>query len=420
MTENIKQNKTKEYAFVLDSNGNKLSPTNINKAWILIRKQKVILIQKYPMVIQLKREIKTEELDECKYIVGIDDGSIHVGISIVQECKTKNKPVFKGTIEQRKDVKGLMDTRRGYRRYKRSHKRYRKARFDNRSASIRKCRIAPSIKQKKDAILRVINRLNKYINISEYHLEDVAIDIRALTEGKKLYRWQYQKTNRLDENIRKAVILRDNCKCMECGKTNCVLEVHHIKPKRLKGSNTIDNLITLCGDCHDKTEGNEERFISRYQSIINGKNIRFDYAQHVMQGKTYLRQKIIKLGKLILTTGGDTANKRIDCNVGKSHSNDSIVITDLIVNSKDCNIKDWIIKPMRRKSMIQKEHKHNFKHGDVVKYKNRKCEIIKGRITSMRKSNGSCKIIDFQGEEFGPIVPKSLSLIWRYNKIYFI
>lgn len=232
MTEN---NKIKEYAFVLDLKGNKLAPTNTDKAWILIRKKKAILLQKYPMIIQLNYEVETNEKTEI--ICGIDDGSSHVGIALIQKCKTYNKPIFKGTIELRQDVKGLVDTRRGYRRYKRNHKRYRKARFNNRSTSTRKGRIAPSIFQKKQSTIRVINQLLKFINIKEFHLEDVVIDIRALTEGKKLYRWQYQKSNRLDENIRKSIILRDGYKCMECGKSNCVLEVHHIVPKRLKGKN---------------------------------------------------------------------------------------------------------------------------------------------------------------------------------------
>ena len=84
--------------------------------------------------------------------------------------------------------------------------------------------------------IRVINRLNKWINITNYWLEDVSIDIRVLTDGYKSYSWQYQKSNRLDENIRKATILRDGGKCMECGKSNCRLEVHHIKPRRRNGS----------------------------------------------------------------------------------------------------------------------------------------------------------------------------------------
>ena len=171
-----------EYSFVLDINDKKLAPCNINKAWYLIRKNKAILVQKIPMVIKLKKEVKETNVE---IICGVDDGSKNVGIALVQKCKTKNKPVFKGTIELRQDVVKLIEQRRGYRRYKRNHKKYRKARFNNRSSSKRNGRIAPSILQKRQSTLRVINRLTKFINIKEIILEDVAIDIRALSEGKK-------------------------------------------------------------------------------------------------------------------------------------------------------------------------------------------------------------------------------------------
>ncbi len=409
--------KNNNYSFVIDNKGNKLSPCKTNKAWYLIRKSRAIQVNKYPMIIQLKKEIKDKK-DESEFVSGIDDGSAHVGISVIQKCKTKNKVIFKGTIEQRQDVKHLMDVRRGYRRYKRYHKRYRKARFNNRSNSKRKNRIAPSIKQKKDATLRVINRLNKYINITEYHLEDVAIDIRALTEGKKLYRWQYQKSNRLDENIRKAVILRDDCKCQECGKSNYILEVHHIVPKRLHGSNNIGNLITLCSKCHQKTEGKEELFIKHYQDMIQGKNIRFDYAQHVMQGKIYLRNELSKLDKLILTTGGDTANKRIQWDIEKTHSNDSLVINDLKINSKDCNIKDWIIKPMRRKNKGNIDECLGFKHRDLVKCTKKNGESYIGYITALYPQKKQCNITTLEGKILKRYGIKSCKLLWRFNKIY--
>ena len=63
-----------------------------------------------------------------------------------------------------------------------------------------------------------------------------------------------------------------------------------------------------------------------------------------------------KLGKLVLTTGGDTSNKRIDWNIDKTHSNDAICITDLEVSSSLCNIKDWIIKPICK--WIKLDYKH--------------------------------------------------------------
>ena len=52
------------YAFVLDVNGKQLAPTKEQKAWFLIRKKRVILVSKYPMVIQLNKEIPDEEI--CK------------------------------------------------------------------------------------------------------------------------------------------------------------------------------------------------------------------------------------------------------------------------------------------------------------------------------------------------------------------
>lgn len=405
----------KEYCFVLDKSGKKLAPCNTNKAWILIRKRKASLLQKYPMAIQLNYNVGIDE--EVEIICGIDIGSVHTGIALVMECESKNLPIFKGTIEHRKDVKGLMDSRKGYRKYKRSHKRYREARWSNRANSKRTGRVAPSILQKKQSVLRVINQLKKYINISEYYLEDVAIDIRALSDGKKLYRWQYQKSNRLDENIRKAVLLRDNCKCKECGKSNCILEVHHIVPKRMNGKNNLGNLITLCSNCHQKTEGKEEKFIKHYQNMINGNNIRFDYAQHVMQGKTYLREELLKIGNVSLTTGGDTSNKRVDWNIDKTHSNDAIVITDLKTNKGQCNIKDWIIKPMRRKSKAKTNNVLGFKHRDIVEYTFKSGETHRGYITALYPQLNA---LNFQSptKHCKKVNAKKCKLVYKFNKIY--
>lgn len=409
---------TKEFAFVLDEKGKQLSPTSVNNAWYLIRKKRAKLIQKYPMVIQLNKTVDNEDIDESTFHCGIDDGSKHVGIAIVQECKTKNKVVFKGQIEQRQDVKHLMDIRRGYRRYRRSHKGYRPARFDNRRNSKRIERIAPSIKQKRDAVLRVINKLKQWIRISKITLEDVMIDIRVLTEGKKLYSWQYQQSNRLDENLRKAVLLRDDFTCMECDKTNCVLEVHHIVPRRLKGADSINNLITLCSKCHAKTEGVEEQFIERYQSMMKGKNVRTDYAQHVMQGKNYLRQEVSKIAELELTTGGDTANKRIDWGIEKSHSNDAIIITGLKVD--DVNVKEWLIRPMRRKSKTKAEEVNGFKHRDLIEYVKRNGEKYIGWITAMYPEKKQCNITTVDGKVLKRYGLKNCRLLWRFNKIYWL
>ena len=370
------------------------------------------------MVIQLKKSVPKDELSDDEIRCGIDDGSLYVGIALVQKCKIKNKVLFKGTIEHRKDVKHLMEVRKGYRRYRRYNKRYRQKRFHNRSSSKRKGRIAPSIFQKKQAVIRVIVQLHQWVTITHYQLEDVAIDIRVLTDGYKPYKWQYQKTNRLDETMRKAVILRDKCNCMECGKTKCKLEVHHIKPRRLNGSNTLGNLITLCEKCHQKTEGKEELYMEKYFSFIKSSDDKnLNDAQHVMIGKKWLREQLSSYGKVSLTTGGDTANKRIDWGIEKTHSNDAVCITGLLPDS--CEIKEWTIKPMRRQSKAKTDHVLGISHRDLVEYTYKNGETHRGYVTALYPKQ---EALNFQSsrKHCKKVNAKKCKLLWKYQKIYWL
>ena len=408
-----------KYCFVLDSDGKQLSPTLENKAWYMIRKKKATLVSKYPMVIQLKRSIPEDKICKDEIRCGIDDGSRHVGIALVQKCKTYNKVLLKGTIEHRNDVSKKMKSRMEYRKYHRYHKRYRPARFNNRGSSRRKGRIPPSILQKKQAIIRVIKQLLKWIRFTEFYLEDVAIDIRALVEGFKPYNWMYQKSNRLDENLRKAIILRDHNKCMMCKKTEGSKDVHHIKPKRSNGSNTLKNLITLCPECHKKITGIEEQYMDMLYKItgMQNKNLNLDDAMHVMQGKTWLRNELTKLGNLYITTGGDTANKRTDWNIEKSHVNDAICITDLEPISVD--VFDWEIKPIRRQSKATIPEYRGFKHKDLIKYSPKHKTPLIGYVTALHPKENA---LSFRSplKLHDNVRINSCVLLWRFTKIFWL
>ena len=52
---------------------------------------------------------------------------------------------------------------------------------------------------------------------------------------------------------REEVVKRDDHKCQHCNAEEPVasLEVHHIIPVRLSGSDELDNLVTLCQRCHN-------------------------------------------------------------------------------------------------------------------------------------------------------------------------
>lgn len=413
------QNNIKSYAFVLDSAGRKLSPTLENKAWYLVRKNRATVVQLIPLVIKLTNEVKVSEIDITEIRFGSDEGSKFTGVAIVQKCLTKNKVLFKGTIEQRQDVKHLMDVRRGYRRYRRNHKKYRPKRFSNRGSSMRIGRIAPSIKQKRETTVRILKRFEKHIRISTIFVEDVKIDIRALSEGNRLYRWQYQKSNRLDENLRKAVIMRDKNTCVMCGKTDCEIEVHHITARRHGGADSIYNLCCTCKRCHKKITGNEVKYAEQLYAIINGRKVHTASAQHVMQGKTYLHKELKRVADVTLTIGSETANRRIDWGIVKTHSNDAVVICGLEVNSFSVDIKDWIIKPMRRKSKAKTEEVSGFRHRDVIKYTKKNKSFYEGYITALYPAKNQFNFTDFKGKVFKRYSLKNASLVWRFNKIYY-
>lgn len=47
---------------------------------------------------------------------------------------------------------------------------------------------------------------------------------------------------------------RDGNRCVACGAT-WRLTPHHVKSRRSGGTDSINNLITLCGRCHSRYEG---------------------------------------------------------------------------------------------------------------------------------------------------------------------
>ena len=151
--------------------------------------------------------------------------------------------------------------------------------------------------------------------------------------------------------------------------------------------------------------------------MIKSRPKRFDYAMHVMQGKTYLREKISELGMLHLTNGGDTANKRINWNIEKSHSNDAICITDSIPDT--CDVKEWIIKPMRRKSKAKTDNVLGIKHRDLVSYTYKNGETHTGYVTALYPERVA---LNFQSKtkHCKKVNARKCKLLWRFNNIYWL
>ena len=76
-----------------------------------------------------------------------------------------------------------------------------------------------------------------------------------------------------NQTLRNKAFERDNFTCQKCkiqDKTTRILEAHHINPLYTKGADELDNIITLCSDCHHFAPDNKEEFDKYIQEEMGG------------------------------------------------------------------------------------------------------------------------------------------------------
>ncbi|MBC8230599.1 RRXRR domain-containing protein, partial [bacterium] len=270
--------------YVINKNGNPLMPCKPAKARHLLRDGKARFINRKPFTIRLLWDCE-ENVQEVR--CGIDKGCKNTGIA----CVGNGEILFSANIKhrnpialQQKDgsIKTFVQVRAERRRGRRKrHCWYRKPRFNNRASSKRSGRLPPTIRMNVMEVVRVIKQID--LPISHITVEDVQVDVRRLS-NPDVKCSEYQQSNRLDENLRIACLIRDNLTCQKCKKqrseyrdyrgkketqadrariSGLLLEAHHIvwtskgvrfahRRLRLTGKDSIYNLITLCEKCHDK------------------------------------------------------------------------------------------------------------------------------------------------------------------------
>lgn len=179
--------------------------------------------------------------------LGIDAGSKHIGIS----ATTSEKELYAADVELRNDIVEKLSTRREQRRTRRNRLRYRRARFNNRVSSKRKGWLAPSIENKIQTHLTVVEKIHKFLPITNIIVETAAFDIQKI-KNPSISGKEYQQGEQLNFfNVREYVLHRDGHQCQHCkGKSkDPILNVHHIESRKV-GGNSSQNLITLCESCH--------------------------------------------------------------------------------------------------------------------------------------------------------------------------
>lgn len=303
--------------YIIDCNGKPLMPCSARKARLLLKQKKAKVLKREPFTIQLlygssgyKQEIS----------LGIDAGSKHIGVS----ATTDKEELYAADVELRNDIVDLLSTRRQNRRIRRNRLRYRKPRFNNRVHSKNKGWLAPSVEQKINCHLKVVEDVHKILPVSKVIVEVASFDIQKIKnsdiEGK-----EYQQGEQLGFwNVREYVLTRDShtCQCCKGKSKDSTLNVHHIESRKT-GGDSPNNLITLCETCHT---GYHKGTVQLPKSIKRGMSFRDAAFMGIMRWAFYERLKAI-YPDVSMTYGYITKNTRIGNNLPKDHYIDARCIS---------------------------------------------------------------------------------------------
>lgn len=323
--------------FVLNMRGEPLMPCTQRKARLLLKESKAVICKYNPFTIQLTYATG-ETKQDCH--IGIDTGSKYIGVAITSE----DKVLFKGEIELRQDVKSNLDKRRMYRRDRRNRKtRHRQSRFLNRKRTDKW--LPPSLQNRINHTFHWIDTFSRLVPSPKLHIEvgkfDTAKMINPEINGVD---YQHGQTYGFFDE-RYFVFARDNYTCQCCGKSkDKILQTHHIIYRSNGGTNRVDNLITVCTDCH--TSENHKKGGVFYKWQEQRKKVK-QYKEPPFMNT--LRKRIFaKYPNAVITYGSKTTPKRKEMGLDKTHYNDAIVISGVCKINE--NSEEWLlIKQFRKK-----------------------------------------------------------------------
>lgn len=302
--------------YVINKEGQALMPTErFGKVRRLLKNGLAHIVCRIPFTIQLDYE--------TTYFVqpislGVDAGSKHIGIS----ATTSEKELYAADVELRNDIVEKLSTRREQRRTRRNRLRYRKVRFNNRVSSKRKGWLAPSIENKIQTHLTVVEKIHKFLPITNIVVETASFDIQKIKNPSMSSKKCQQGEQLGFFNVREYVLFRDNHTCQHCkGKSkDSVLNVHHIESRKI-GGDAPNNLITLCETCHKKYHKGEIQL-----TLKRGISFRGAAFMGIMRWAFYNRLKNI-YKNVSMTFGYITKNTRILNNLTKEHYVDARCIS---------------------------------------------------------------------------------------------
>ena len=332
--------------YVLDIEGKPLMPTE-RTAWVAyaLKHGEAKVVRREPFTIKLLRP-STKYLQAVT--LGVDTGSRHVGLS----ASTEKRELYHAQVELRTDVSQLLTARREMRRGRRGRKHnwYRPARWANRANEEGNAALPPSVKHKADSHIGAIKFVCKILPVSKLRVEIGKFDSQKI-QNPTISGTEYQRgTLEGWENLKAYAKYRDGYKCRSCGKSprddsSVKLEVHHIIRRADGGSDTPNNVVTLCNECHEAHH--KKKKVLKFKRPPTHRN-----EAHMNSMRKYLREEVLRnfdyLGiRIRFTYGYETAIARREHNIDKSHGNDAFCIAGNFYAHEN-SFNNYLHRQMRR------------------------------------------------------------------------
>ena len=302
--------------YVINRQGQALMPTERHgKVRRLLKSHLAHVVKRIPFTIQL--DYDTTDFTQ-PITLGVDAGSKHIGLS----ATTEKKELYSADVELRNDIVDKLSIRREQRRTRRNRLRYRKPRFNNRTASKSKGWLAPSIENKIQTHLTVIDKVHQILPVTKIIVETASFDMQKI-KNPDIQGTDYQQGDQLGFwNVREYVLFRDGHICQHCkGKSkDPILNVHHLESRKT-GGDSPNNLITLCETCHKAYHRGEFKLTQK-----RGASLRDATFMGIMRWAVYNRLKET-YANVSMTYGYITKNTRITCGLEKEHYVDARCIS---------------------------------------------------------------------------------------------
>lgn len=275
----------KEYIYVLNKDGNPLMPT-LRRRHILamVKKRKAEIVSEVPFVVRLSYQSPgvVQPL-----FGGTDPGRTNIGEAVLN---LEGQIVYRAQVCTRNcEIVKLMGKRKQHRQASRRGERlarkrlakklgttlkhllerklpgYKKgcvrvkdiinteARFNNRYRP--EGWLTPSARQLAHTHTRLIELICSILPVEEWSVEINKFAFMKLADGSCVGTDFQNGKLKGYPSIQTYVTDKQDGKCAVCGKP--IEHIHHIVPRHLGGSNTVENLVGLCAECHQKVHSGE-------------------------------------------------------------------------------------------------------------------------------------------------------------------